>query len=82
MQGVVSTLRARSTVSSSRPCVSGRRITQVSAMAASSSDPFVVVGGGRVGLALKDMGAGTDVLVKRNEKVPADGKGPIIVCTR
>ncbi|KAG8388200.1 hypothetical protein BUALT_Bualt02G0101000 [Buddleja alternifolia] len=42
----------------------------------------VIVGGGRVGKALQDMGGGDDVLVKRGEPVPLDFAGPILVCTR
>lgn len=44
--------------------------------------PAVVVGGGRVGRALQDMGSGDDLLVKRGEAVPLDFQGPILVCTR
>ena len=45
--------------------------------------PFVIVGGGRVGQALADMGAGADVMVRRGEAVPAGAPpGPIVVCTR
>ncbi|KAL8497302.1 hypothetical protein ACS0TY_020840 [Phlomoides rotata] len=44
--------------------------------------PAVIVGGGRVGKALQDMGSGDDVLVKRGESVPPDLSGPILVCTR
>lgn len=44
--------------------------------------PAVVVGGGRVGKALQDMGNGHDFLVKRGESVPLDFPGPILVCTR
>ncbi|XP_051119379.1 uncharacterized protein LOC127243418 [Andrographis paniculata] len=44
--------------------------------------PAVIVGGGRVGKALQDMGGGSDVLVKRGESVPLDFPGPILVCTR
>lgn len=44
--------------------------------------PAVIVGGGRVGKALQDMGGGGDVLVKRGESVPLDFPGPILVCTR
>ncbi|GLT38247.1 hypothetical protein SLA2020_125080 [Shorea laevis] len=42
----------------------------------------VIVGGGRVGRALQDMGTGNDILVKRGEPVPLDFEGPILVCTR
>lgn len=42
---------------------------------------FTIVGGGRVGSAIADMGDGSDVIVRRNE--PVDGpQGPIVVCTR
>ncbi|KAK4262508.1 hypothetical protein QN277_028060 [Acacia crassicarpa] len=44
--------------------------------------PAVIVGGGRVGKALQDMGAGNDVLVKRGNPVPLDFEGPILVCNR
>ncbi|XVF86298.1 hypothetical protein PTKIN_Ptkin18bG0028800 [Pterospermum kingtungense] len=44
--------------------------------------PAVIVGGGRVGKALQDMGKGDDFLVKRGEAVPLDFEGPILVCTR
>lgn len=41
----------------------------------------MIVGGGRVGQALADMGAGQDVLVRRGEAVSGP-PGPIVVCTR
>ncbi|KAK3219202.1 hypothetical protein Dsin_013172 [Dipteronia sinensis] len=44
--------------------------------------PAVIVGGGRVGRALQQMGTGQDLLVKRGEPVPLDFQGPILVCTR
>uniref|UniRef100_A0A2N9ICH6 Uncharacterized protein n=1 Tax=Fagus sylvatica TaxID=28930 RepID=A0A2N9ICH6_FAGSY len=44
--------------------------------------PAVIVGGGRVGRALQDMGNGQDLVVKRGESVPLDFVGPILVCTR
>ncbi|KAK7389468.1 hypothetical protein VNO78_24542 [Psophocarpus tetragonolobus] len=44
--------------------------------------PAVIVGGGRVGRALKDMGSGQDLLVCRGESVPLNFDGPIFVCTR
>ncbi|KAM5578495.1 hypothetical protein ABKV19_008681 [Rosa sericea] len=44
--------------------------------------PAVIVGAGRVGKALNDMGNGDDLLVKRGEPVPLDFEGPILVCTR
>ncbi|KAM6547525.1 hypothetical protein CsatB_019201 [Cannabis sativa] len=44
--------------------------------------PAVIVGGGRVGRALQDMGNGDDLLVKRGDPVPLGFSGPIFVCTR
>lgn len=44
--------------------------------------PAVIVGGGRVGSALEKMGAGTDTVVRRGDKVPPLSSGPIFVCTR
>ncbi|GJP50843.1 hypothetical protein CLOM_g10000 [Closterium sp. NIES-68] len=44
--------------------------------------PAVIIGAGRVGQALEKMGWGRDVVVRRGEKVPEGGEGPIIVCTR
>lgn len=49
--------------------------------AGTDSTPFTIVGKGRVGKAIQDMGAGGDVLLGRGEAI--DGlDGPIIVCTR
>jgi hypothetical protein len=42
----------------------------------------MIVGVGRVGRALQEMGSGQDLLVKRGEPVPLDFEGPILVCTR
>ena len=39
--------------------------------------PAVIVGGGRVGRALQEMGSGQDLLVKRGDPVPLDFEGPI-----
>ncbi|KAL2321479.1 hypothetical protein Fmac_025858 [Flemingia macrophylla] len=44
--------------------------------------PAVIVGGGRVGRALQEMGTGQDLLVRRGESVPLNFEGPIFVCTR
>lgn len=44
--------------------------------------PSIIVGGGRVGQALQQMGGGQDLLVKRGQLVPVDFPGPILVCTR
>ncbi|CAN0919856.1 hypothetical protein LINGRAHAP2_LOCUS31696 [Linum grandiflorum] len=56
--------------------------TVASAAATSMVIPAVIVGGGRVGRALQDMGTGRDYMVKRGDPVPADFHGPILVCTR
>ncbi|GIL78784.1 hypothetical protein Vretimale_256 [Volvox reticuliferus] len=42
---------------------------------------FTIVGGGRVGQALADMGPGSDVVVTRGQVVEGP-PGPIVVCTR
>ncbi|KAI5392303.1 uncharacterized protein LOC127107209 [Lathyrus oleraceus] len=57
---------------------------KVSAMVSTTTRvvPAVIVGGGRVGKALQDLGEGQDVLVKRGESIPLDFEGPILVCTR
>ncbi|CAI5465679.1 unnamed protein product, partial [Closterium sp. Yama58-4] len=52
------------------------------AMASAEVVPAVIIGAGRVGQALEKMGGGRDVVVRRGEKVPEGGEGPIIVCTR
>lgn len=44
--------------------------------------PAIIVGGGRVGRALQELGSGDDLMVKRGESVPLDFPGPILVCTR
>ncbi|KAJ1486911.1 hypothetical protein T484DRAFT_1654689 [Baffinella frigidus] len=57
----------------------------VSLRAAGSDCATTVVGGGRIGLTLQQFGKDAgfdDTLVKRGEKVPSDGSGPIYVCTR
>ncbi|GAB2225477.1 hypothetical protein Droror1_Dr00006269 [Drosera rotundifolia] len=63
-----------------------RSTTTILTCAMSSSSylvaPAIIVGGGRVGRALKEMGSGDDVLVRRGEAVPLDFEGPILVCTR
>jgi hypothetical protein len=51
-------------------------------MASSNVEPAIIVGGGRVGGALMDMGNGDDVLVKRGDAIPMTPPGPIFVCTR
>ena len=67
------------------PCLSSRPLTHCAPIPRPPlhPQPFVIVGGGRVGQALADMGAGADLMVRRGEAVPADAPaGPIVVCTR
>ena len=55
------------------------------ALKMSSDCVCTIVGAGRIGQALRDMGkdAGfTDVMVGRQDSIPADGKGPVYVATR
>ncbi|KXZ51723.1 hypothetical protein GPECTOR_11g170 [Gonium pectorale] len=51
------------------------------ACSASASQAFTIVGGGRVGQAIADMGSGSDVVVGRGQRVEGP-PGPIVVCTR
>ncbi|XP_075666852.1 uncharacterized protein LOC142636492 isoform X4 [Castanea sativa] len=51
-------------------------------MAMAKVVPAVIVGSGRVGRALQEMGNGQDLVVKRGQSVPLDFVGPILVCTR
>jgi len=48
----------------------------------SMQQAFTIVGGGRVGSALADMGSGMDVVISRGHPVQGAPAGPIIVCTR
>jgi len=50
----------------------------------SKVQPIVIVGAGRVGQALAEMGNGVDLVLKRGDKFPSDleGRCPIVVCTR
>ncbi|XP_038896695.1 uncharacterized protein LOC120084958 isoform X1 [Benincasa hispida] len=59
-----------------------RRLRIMAAATGTKVVPAVIVGSGRVGRALLDMGNGEDFLVKRGESVPLDFSGPILVCTR
>ncbi|KAL0723615.1 hypothetical protein Bca4012_038214 [Brassica carinata] len=67
-----------------KPSAPSARLAVPVAMATSAKKvaPAVIVGGGRVGRALQEMGSGDDLLVKRGEPVPVDFEGPILVCTR
>lgn len=44
--------------------------------------PGVIVGAGRVGQALANMGSGVDIIVRKGETIPEESSGPIFVCTR
>lgn len=45
--------------------------------------PSIIVGGGRIGSLLEQLGCEGDVLVRRGEPIPAEpAEGPIYVCTR
>ncbi|KAJ8774250.1 hypothetical protein K2173_009681 [Erythroxylum novogranatense] len=71
---------------SSKVIARTRNVQMAAASGATSTaakvTPAVIVGGGRVGRALQEMGSGQDLLVKRGESVPFDFEGPILVCTR
>lgn len=45
---------------------------------------FTIIGDGRVGAALADMGDGSDVIIKRGQSIMENAlpSGPIIICTR
>lgn len=52
-------------------------------MALSAVAPSIIIGGGRVGQALKDMGVEGDVIVRRGDAFPSTpSSGPIYVATR
>ena len=54
-------------------------------MASSGDCACTIIGAGRIGTALKEMGKASgfdDVVVRRGEKIPAEGSGPIYVTTR
>jgi hypothetical protein len=51
------------------------------AQAATEQQAFTIIGGGRVGQAVSEMGTGQDVVIGRGQ--PIEGpSGPIVVCTR
>lgn len=58
------------------------RVSAAMAAVEKSVIPSVIIGAGRVGQALQNMGTGKDVIVRRGEKVPENLPGPIFVCTR
>ena len=45
--------------------------------------PSIIIGGGRIGSLLAELGGGSDAIVRRGEAIPSDPpSGPIYVCTR
>jgi len=61
----------------------GRKVNATTVMASSKVEPAIIIGGGRVGQALFDMGVEGDVIVRRDESFPeSPSSGPIFVCTR
>lgn len=65
--------------------LSGARtaVRDASSVRMAADVPSIIVGGGRIGNALKDIGVDGDVLLKRGEPIPATpSSGPIYVCTR
>lgn len=78
--------RTSKLTSFSNKIIARTKKTQIFAMAtaptAAQVAPAVIVGGGRVGRALQEMGNGQDLLVSRGDRVPLDFEGPILVCTR
>merc|ERR1719217_1047226 len=51
--------------------------------AAAADVPSVIVGGGRIGNALREMGVPGDVVLKRGDPIPTEpATGPIYVSTR
>lgn len=61
-----------------RPALTASRM----AAAAAEDCASVVVGAGRIGSLLAENSGGLDVVVGREDEIPADGTGPIYVCTR
>ena len=54
-----------------------------SVAAATGTTLSIIVGGGRIGSLLKELGTDADVVVKRGEPIPSEpSSGPIYVCTR
>ncbi|KAH7516645.1 uncharacterized protein LOC107429621 isoform X1 [Ziziphus jujuba] len=82
MANIVLSLSTSSFSSHSYPTKHTSSLTPMATAIRTKVVPAVIVGGGRVGRALQDMGNGNDLLVKRGEPVPLDFKGPVLVCTR
>ena len=61
----------------------GPRPTAEGAPAATGLTPATIIGGnGRIGDLLASLGGGGDTIIGREDPIPADGEGPIFVCTR
>ena len=61
----------------------GPRPTAEGAPAATGLTPATIIGGnGRIGDLLASLGGGGDTILGREDSIPADGEGPIFVCTR
>ena len=77
---------AFSTLSSKRTNTTRNTTTTTTTTIMASSikvEPAIIIGGGRVGQALFDMGVEGDVILKRDEEFPSSpSSGPIFVCTR
>ncbi|XP_031478671.1 uncharacterized protein LOC116249640 [Nymphaea colorata] len=67
-------LRPKASVSLSSMAAKGSSATSIV--------PAIIIGGGRIGQMLQSNGTGEDILIRRGQKVPADFRGPIFVCTR
>lgn len=67
----------------SRRKVSVRSISTTVTMSITTdtTQPFTIIGGGRVGASLANMGSGQDVIIGRGQPIESSS-GPIIICTR
>ena len=54
----------------------------IQTMATSQDCPSTIIGSGRVGSLLQELGSDKDTVLKRGEKINKDGKGPIYLCVR
>lgn len=76
-------IRAATTVSSRAAVVSAAAAAAAAMGEADENVPAIIVGGGRIGQALADMGVAGDVIMKRGDAFPASpATGPVYVCTR
>jgi hypothetical protein len=62
---------------------SGRALPRTGGKLAATLQPATIIGAnGRIGNLFKSLGGDDDVLVSRGDPIPADGEGPVFVCTR